>query len=99
MTPITLSETGRITLPVRMLRKLRWEPGMRLHILMRDDEIAVRGDIRFEDLGGIMGEYAIPGTTHEQERESMYEYIADVHRKKQMRIERDFRERKKQESG
>jgi len=80
MTTIAISSTGRITIPAAIRRQLGWEPGTRLHVLVKGDEIILRRVRTLAELGGIFAEYAIPGTTHEQEREAMYEYIAQHYR-------------------
>jgi len=49
MTIITISPTGRMTIPNRISGKMDWESGTRLHILMRDAEIALRPDLGDED--------------------------------------------------
>jgi hypothetical protein len=72
-----------------------------VHVLLRgkEDEIAIRRDLRVRDLGGILWEHAIPGMTWEKERELMYEAMAKEYGKKHRRIAREFRERQKQNNG
>lgn len=97
----TTAPTGRIIVTGRLGERLGWEPSTKVHVLLRDEEneIAIRRDLRVRDLGGIFWEHAIPGMTWEKEREAMYEYVADVHRKKHKRIAREYRQRQRQNNG
>lgn len=78
MVTLTISKSGRITIPAAMRRKLGWEPGTRLHVIEQEDgRIVLRRVRSVAELGGIFKDHAIPGTTWEQEREAAEQSIAD----------------------
>lgn len=77
MTAVTVSSTGRITIPAAVRRELGWEPGTRLDVSVRGEVIYLRRIRTVAELAGILRPYAKPGTTHEQEREAMYKAIAE----------------------
>lgn len=78
MTTITISPTGRITIPAAMRRKLGWGPGTRVHVVEQEDGSIVLRRVRtIAELAGIFKDYAIPGMTWEQEREAAEQSIAE----------------------
>ncbi|MBU0609456.1 MAG: AbrB/MazE/SpoVT family DNA-binding domain-containing protein [Armatimonadetes bacterium] len=68
MRTIAISPTGRITVAAAMRRKLGWEPGTRLYVLVRDGEIALRRVLRVKDLEGIFADPALLGSLFQGER-------------------------------
>lgn len=77
MTTITVSSTGRITIPAALRRQLGIVPGSRLYVEVRDDEIILRRIKTVAELKGILADRAIPGMTWEQEREAAERSIAE----------------------
>lgn len=75
MTTIKVSEKGQVTLPAELRRELGFSPRSRLEVEVRDGEMILRRVRTAEELYGIFAEYAIPGMTHEKERELMMQAV------------------------
>ena len=76
MTTITVSSTGRITIPAAMRRELGWGPGTRLWAEACGDEIVLRRMRSIKELEGIFAHHAILGRTHEREHEIFEKAVA-----------------------
>ncbi len=76
---ITSSEKGRIVIPATIRKQLNIEAKTRLFVRVRNGEIVLTpaGDVR--RLYGVLADYAVPGSTEEDEREAMYRAVAESH--------------------
>jgi len=77
MTTISVSPTGRITIPAAIRRQLGWEPGARLWVEEREGGLLLRRLRTVAGSRGALKNYAIAGMTWEQEREAAEQAMAD----------------------
>ena len=78
MTTLSISKTGRITIPAAMRRRLGWGPGTRLHVIEQEDGSIVLRRVRsVAELEGIFAGHAVPGMTHEREHAIFEKAVAE----------------------
>lgn len=74
---ITASEKGRIVIPAIIRRQLKMQAKTKLFVQVRNGEIVLTLAKDVKSLFGALAEYAVPGSTEEDEREAMYRAVAE----------------------
>ena len=74
---ITASEKGRIVIPAIIRRQLKMQAKTKLFVQVRNGEIVLTPAKDVKSLYGALTEYAVPGSTEEDEREAMYRAVAE----------------------
>ena len=77
MTTIKVSEKGQVTLPIEMRREYGLSAGAVLEVEAREEGLLLRRVKTVDEMYGMFAEYAIPGTTHDEEHRVMEKAVAE----------------------